>query len=198
MNLPWSAAGLELLFPCEDQHVGCRSSGLEQQSWELVPQVRVACVGWGGSFWCPGQTELPEQVHRAVGSKVVPDIFARGWTFPLLSPTSPLVVMLWHVNLSTSYGCLCLQICHDCWFYVLPTLWHCAGRSISLIAFFLDSPAPQLFPFSLSSCWFKPFKLVKAWAWCSENWGGSYCGHPQYTSTKPSHWRKVPQNIYLS
>lgn len=43
-----------------------------------MPQVRVACAGCGGSFWCPGQTELPEQVDRVVGSKVVPDIFARG------------------------------------------------------------------------------------------------------------------------
>lgn len=39
------AAELGLLFPSEEQHVGCKSPGLEQQSSELVPQVRVACVG---------------------------------------------------------------------------------------------------------------------------------------------------------
>lgn len=147
MNLPWSAAGLELLFPSEEQHVGCRSSGLEQQSWELMPQVRVACVGWGGNFWVSWAGWAAWAGPQGCGFK------SGSWHLCQRVNLSSLVIYL--SSGGDALACesfhqlllsLCLQMCHNCWFYVLPTLWHCAGCSISFIAFFSGQSSSTTVP----------------------------------------------------
>lgn len=77
---------------------------------------------------------------------------------------------------------LCLQMCPNLILCVICSgIVQAAGLFPLLFLFWtlqlttLPLQPPFMLAQSLQTC-------EPAWVWCSENWGGSYCGHPQYTA----------------